>query len=294
MYRSSSPQPSHEPIIPSSSRASSIDDEDGLDVRDEELLAQDPLQGAWTGDLTEKYSHTHCSFDTASGLIQNRNSLDPMRKVHGSASQPVRLRSSPFTPSRSASSSSGHVRHDGTSTTAHSYLRTPTESNGGFHDTKDDRSTEWSAEGLGKRVAYDDLTAIDWIYEYSKERTRLRHLQANASGLLGQLRLIADASQIWLILVATGIAVGGIAAGIDVVGDWLGDLKTGSCSDVRDGGKFYLNRVFCCWGTKTYAECPDWRSWGARMSIGNKGGSYVIEYIFFVLFSVRRPFSGYT
>lgn len=33
------------------------------------------------------------------------------------------------------------------------------------------------------------------------------------------------------------------AAAIDIVSDWLGDLKEGFCKPT-----FYLNRGFCCWG----------------------------------------------
>jgi len=141
-------------------------------------------------------------------------------------------------------------------------------------------------EGPGRRVGYDNLTAIDWIYEYSKERTRLRQLTTNNPGWVGQLKVFADSSQIWWILVATGVAVGGIAAGIDVASDWLGDIKTGVCSNVQDGGKFYLNRAFCCWETNTFAECHDWNTWAAAMGVGNAFGSYVIEYFFFICFSV--------
>lgn len=86
--------------------------------------------------------------------------------------------------------------------------------------------------------------------------------------------------------VATGIVVGGIAAGIDVVSDWLGDLKTGVCSNVENGGSFYLNKVFCCWGIESYEMCGDWRTWSSLMGIGNKSGSYVVEYIAFVVLSV--------
>ncbi|OQO13531.1 hypothetical protein B0A48_01760 [Cryoendolithus antarcticus] len=113
----------------------------------------------------------------------------------------------------------------------------------GQQDTKDAAGLDWYVEGPGRRVGYDNLTAIDWIYEYSKERTRVQHLTANAPGLVGQLKVLVDASQIWWVLVATGVAVGGIAAGIDVASDWLGDLKTGVCSNVEHGGKLYLNKV---------------------------------------------------
>jgi H+/Cl- antiporter ClcA len=52
-----------------------------------------------------------------------------------------------------------------------------------------------------------------------------------------------DSSQAWVILVCTGVSVGIVAAAIDTVSDWLGDLKEGFCQ-----ATFYLNRGFCCWG----------------------------------------------
>lgn len=146
---------------------------------------------------------------------------------------------------------------------------------------------DWHIDGPGRRVGYDNLTSIDWIYEYGRERTRQRQLIASSPGLLGQVRLIADGSQNWIILVLTGIAVGSIAAAIDVTSDWLGDLKTGMCHNVGDDdGKWYLNKVFCCWGVDRYAQCPSWRSWSNILGVGNKGGSYIVEYLTFVLFSV--------
>ena len=148
---------------------------------------------------------------------------------------------------------------------------------------------DWYVEGPGRRVGYDNLTAIDWIYEYSKERTRLRNLTANSPGPLGQAKLLADSSQIWFVLGFTGLAVGTVAAGIDVVSDWLGDLKTGFCSDVDSGGKFYLNRAFCCWEVESYAACADWRSWPEAMGLGSFGGGYAVEYFLFVCFSVSYP-----
>jgi chloride channel 3/4/5 len=97
-------------------------------------------------------------------------------------------------------------------------------------------------------VGYDDLTAIDWIFEYAKERQRLRVLYSSTTGLSGYLRQLVDASHIWFVLIATGIAAGALAAFIDVASDWLGDLKSGVCGNVANGGTFYLNRSFCCWG----------------------------------------------
>ena len=114
--------------------------------------------------------------------------------------------------------------------------------------SKDDGPSDWYVEGPGRRVGYDDMTAIDWIFEYTKERQRLRLLRSGAEGLMGYARELLDASQVWLVLIATGVAVGVLAAGINIVSDWLGDLKLGYCSAGAGGGRFYLNRGFCCWG----------------------------------------------
>lgn len=113
---------------------------------------------------------------------------------------------------------------------------------------KDGAPLDWYVEGPGRRVGYDDFTAIDWIYEYTKERQRKRLLYSSGQGVLGPVRRLLEASNIWLVLIATGVAVGIIAAAIDVATDWLADLKTGYCRSGSGGGKFYLNRSFCCWG----------------------------------------------
>jgi len=108
--------------------------------------------------------------------------------------------------------------------------------------TKDGLTDYYAAEtGIGGRK-YDDLTAIDWIHEYSKERVRIRNL-ASRPGVMSRVKLGLDASQAWVILFGTGVSVGISAAAIDIVSDWLGDLKDGFCQ-----GTFYLNRGFCCWG----------------------------------------------
>ena len=129
-----------------------------------------------------------------------------------------------------------------------SYLDGPGDTGGQLHDTKDVNGLDWYVEGPGRRVGYDDLTAIDWIFEYAKERQRLRFLYSSSTGILRYIRQLADASQIWLILIAAGIASGTVAAFIDIASDWLGDLKTGYCSNVDGDGRFYLNKNFCCWG----------------------------------------------
>jgi chloride channel 3/4/5 len=154
-------------------------------------------------------------------------------------------------------------------------------------DAKDPSAVaDWYIEGPGRRVGYDDLTAIDWIFEYAKERQRLRVLHSSTSGLIGQIRQIADASQIWLVLIATGIASGLVAAFIDVASDWLADIKGGVCGNVQHGGRFYLSRGFCCWGVDELEKCLDWRPWRTIFGITSRGGGWVMEYLVFTVLSV--------
>lgn len=279
----SSLSPAHSPNAPalaSSSRTpptpDNVSHDDNRALDSHELFSDDPLHDAGNTDLNDPVSFRR-----------------PVQQPKPSFA--ARFLSSPFIGSRNATPSpagsppprSRFRANLGPSTNAIlSYLNTSSNAGAGLQDTKDASGLDWYVEGPGRRVGYDNLTAIDWIYEYSKERTRLGQLHANAPGLLGQLKVLADASQIWWILVATGIAVGGIAAGIDVASDWMGDLKTGICSNVENGGRFYLNKVFCCWGTDSLAECKDWRSWSVAMGVDNQGGGYIIEYVLFVLFSV--------
>ncbi|KAK2062850.1 voltage gated chloride channel [Colletotrichum caudatum] len=152
--------------------------------------------------------------------------------------------------------------------------------------TKDGAPLDWYVEGPGRRVGYEDLTAIDWIFEYTKERQRLRVLHSSAHGLLGLLKQLLDASEVWIILILTGMAVGTVAAGIGITTDWLGDLKTGYCASGPEGGAFYLNKNFCCWGYQESSKCAGWTPWAKALGISSAGGKWFIEYLFFLIFSV--------
>ena len=156
----------------------------------------------------------------------------------------------------------------------------------GFGDHKDVSALDWYTEGPGRRVGYDDLTAIDWIFEYAKERQRLRYLYSRATGLFGYFQQMLDASQIWIVLIASGVASGVLAAGIDIASDWLADLKTGYCRNGEGGGRFYLNKGFCCWGHEEIAQCQVWNSWGRALHVRSNAGQFVVEYIFYILYSV--------
>ncbi|KAL0931679.1 H(+)/Cl(-) exchange transporter 3 [Colletotrichum truncatum] len=152
--------------------------------------------------------------------------------------------------------------------------------------TKDGAPLDWYVEGPGRRVGYEDLTAIDWIFEYTKERQRLRVLYSSAQGLLGYFQQLMDSSQVWVILILTGMAVGAVAAGIDITTDWLGDLKNGYCSSGPEGGAFYLNRAFCCWGYNEFAKCAGWTPWAKALGVSSATGKWFLEYFVFMFLSL--------
>ncbi|KAH6877599.1 chloride channel [Alternaria rosae] len=265
---SSSPNPSSRGQAEASSRRTLngkqpvVEDDDS---DEEALLADDALER----DLPEQLSFKRRPKPSTSSFGFSRYLASPL----GSSSN----RASPQPRSH---------RPNGSTELILNYLDTPGNAGEHLQDTKDANGLDWYVEGPGRRVGYDDLTAIDWIFEYAKERQRLRYLYTGASGVLGHLKQLADASQVWIILVAAGILSGGIAAFIDVASDWLADLKTGYCHNVDGDGRFYLNKSFCCWGIEEEQACHDWNSWGAAMGIGSVGGRYIVEYVFFVLFSV--------
>lgn len=150
---------------------------------------------------------------------------------------------------------------------------------------KDGIYADWNLETHGRRVGYENLTAIDWIFEYTKERQRLRRLFAGSSGLSGTARQLLDAGHVWFVLVATGLMVGLLAAFINIASDWLGDIKTGFCKDTSIGTQFYLSKQFCCWGHDDLSQCREWTPWRKALKIDNLGGAYVVEFIFFVLYA---------
>lgn len=71
-----------------------------------------------------------------------------------------------------------------------------------------------------------------------------------------------------------------LAATIDIVANWLGDLKFGYCST-----GFYLNKDFCCWGLEDGKQCTDWKSWPVALHSSSSASQYILSYIFYVIYA---------
>lgn len=73
------------------------------------------------------------------------------------------------------------------------------------------------------------------------------------STLLGKLRIYWNSASGWICVSLVGIAVGLIAALIDIGSPWLTDLKEGICLDA-----LWFNRAQCCWSSDVPGEdCPE-------------------------------------
>lgn len=260
--------------VSSSSQAAtpnSADDRDELDLLghddDVAVLDDDPIHGNLNAPLSFKRRQEPSILSAPARLLSAFPGLRSARRDHSRSE------------SRGSTSSVVYHGNDGS----------PRNNNSTFNvSAKDGVSLDWYTEGPGRRVGYEDLTAIDWIFEYTKERQRLRVLASSASGLMGYIQHLLDASQVWIILLLTGMAVGAVAAWIDVTTDWLGDLKLGFCSSGPEGGHFYLNKNFCCMGYDQGSHCVGWKSWGEAMGVSAAGGRWFIGYFFFISLSVWR------
>ena len=70
---------------------------------------------------------------------------------------------------------------------------------------------------------------------------------------------------------------------MDITTKWLSDLKLGLCYK-----SIFFNREQCCWDSKNpkIEDCESWRTWNQLFHVESAGGSYVINYLFYVGLSV--------
>lgn len=118
-------------------------------------------------------------------------------------------------------------------------------------------------EEIAEIKRYEDFTTIDWVQDAAQEQSRRRaRRKENAGffereGALGWRRTLQDsyeAGQAWLVVTIVGVAIGLNAAALNIITEWLSDVKLGYCTTA-----FYLNEQFCCWGAengRTYNRVP--------------------------------------
>ena len=129
---------------------------------------------------------------------------------------------------------------------------------------------------------YEDFTTIDWVQDAAREQLRRRARKKENAGFfereghLGWRRKLTDsyeAGQAWIVVTLVGAAIGLNAAFLNIITEWLSDVKLGYCSTA-----FYLNEDFCCWGTDT---CDEWHRWTPLWPI-----NYLLYIIFSIIFAL--------
>ncbi|CAL3962820.1 unnamed protein product [Diplocarpon coronariae] len=142
---------------------------------------------------------------------------------------------------------------------------------------------------------YEDFTTIDWVQDAVKEQLRLKVQRKETAGFFERgghagwrykLGESYDAAQGWIVVTLIGAAIGVNAAFLNIITEWLSDVKLGYC---KTG--FYLNESFCCWGEDN--GCEDWHRWSSLALV-----NYVMYIMFATVFalisaSLVRSFAPY-
>lgn len=107
------------------------------------------------------------------------------------------------------------------------------------------------SEHSGDYVIHDLLNEKTRSYVLENERRRERR------GHKGKVEYLA---KIYLVLCVTGVGAGFIAAGLDLVVEWLSDLKFGFCAR-----SWFLTREVCCDVAVDATKCTEFRNWAALL-----------------------------
>ncbi|WPH04771.1 Hypothetical protein R9X50_00766600 [Acrodontium crateriforme] len=131
------------------------------------------------------------------------------------------------------------------------------------HGTGVSAADQAVAEELAEIKRYEDFTTIDWVQDAAREQQRRKARRQERAGFQGHDGRVGwkrkaweayDAGQGWIVVSLVGAAIGLNAAFLNIVTEWLSDLKLGYCTTA-----FYLNESFCCWGAEN--GCPEWHRW---------------------------------
>ncbi|EOD48252.1 putative voltage-gated chloride protein [Neofusicoccum parvum UCRNP2] len=149
----------------------------------------------------------------------------------------------------------------------------------------DERTTADHAihEEIAEIKRYEDFTTIDWVQDAAREQLRRKARRQEKQGFFERARGPTwrsklydayDAGQAWIVVSLVGVAIGLNAAFLNIVTEWLSDIKLGYCTTA-----FYLNEQFCCWGAEN--GCKEWHRWS---------NFWPVNYLLYILFSTLFAF----
>ncbi|KAI1100664.1 chloride channel protein [Jackrogersella minutella] len=135
-------------------------------------------------------------------------------------------------------------------------------------------------EEIAEIKRYEDFTTIDWVQDAAQERLRRktrrrRNVRFDNGKVSWRYKLWEsyDAAQGWIVVTLIGAAIGLNAAFLNIVTEWLSDIKMGYCTTA-----FYLNENFCCWGEDN--GCAHWHRW-----TGFEPANYALYIMFATIFA---------
>ncbi|TKA77113.1 hypothetical protein B0A49_01406 [Cryomyces minteri] len=153
------------------------------------------------------------------------------------------------------------------------------------HDETATSAQQAISEEFDEIKRYEDFTTIDWVQDAAREQLRRKarrqekagHFEREGKiGWRERVRESYDAGQAWIVVSLVGAAIGLNAAFLNIVTEWLSDVKLGYCTTA-----FYLNENFCCWGAEN--GCDEWHRWSSL---------WPMNYILYVLFSTVFAFTS--
>lgn len=155
----------------------------------------------------------------------------------------------------------------------------------GQHEPPISQADAAAAEEIDEIKRYEDFTTIDWVQDAAREQQRRKARRQERGGLMEREGRIGwrrtlweayDAGQGWIVVTLVGIAIGLNAAFLNIVTEWLSDIKLGYCTTA-----FYLNESFCCWGAES--GCEEWHHWSSF---------WLVNWVLYIAFSTVFAFTS--
>lgn len=115
---------------------------------------------------------------------------------------------------------------------------------------------------------YDDFRTIDWV----NENLQLHKSKNTKASRRLQVSYFYEFFQTYIILTVVGIVIGTVAGCLNIITEYLSNIRTGYCQNA-----LYLNKSFCCWGELSESRCENWVEYS---SFG------LLNYILFIIISV--------
>lgn len=118
-------------------------------------------------------------------------------------------------------------------------------------ESLDDSTQNWD-NNIPQLKRFEDFKTIDWINDNLQSNKRKLLLNENTQTSFKLLNFYKSL-QTYIILTAVGITIGFVAGSLNIVTEYLSNIRTGYCAS-----HFYLNKNFCCWGELEESKCTDW------------------------------------